>query len=138
MIRKDDFDAAKKLGSWKQKMIHGWNKIQIVSTDIFDSANKAFPLGQKLCPKIVLDIGELSPGDIGIEMVLIAKRKHEDDPVKLISTHDLNMASSDKCHVTFECKIPVTQSGVYEYGFRLYPKNSLLAHRQDFPLMRWI
>jgi hypothetical protein len=29
-------------------------------------------------------------------------------------------------------------AGVYEYGFRIFPKNADLPHRQDFGLVKWI
>jgi hypothetical protein len=48
------------------------------------------------------------------------------------------LKSIDNHIVTFTCDIPIDQPGVYNYVFRLFPKNSLLPHRQDFNLVKWI
>ncbi len=41
-------------------------------------------------------------------------------------------------HAVFACDIQPQMASVFEYGFRLYPNNPLLAHRQDFGLVRWL
>ena len=40
--------------------------------------------------------------------------------------------------MTFELTTKVRDAGVFRYGFRLYPKNAELPHRQDFAYTRWI
>jgi len=30
------------------------------------------------------------------------------------------------------------ETGVFDIGFRIYPKHKDLPHRMDFPLVRWI
>jgi len=40
--------------------------------------------------------------------------------------------------VVFACSFVPRTAGVFEYGFRLFPKHALLPHRQDFGLVRWL
>jgi len=138
LISANHFECAKKLAIWKTQVINEWNKIQVISMDVFDSNNKAFPLGSELNPSIVIDIGELSLDDIGVEIIFINKRKDEDDFETIFFKNDLNPSELINRQATFSCKIPITQSGVYEHGFRIYPKNPLLLYRQDFPLVKWV
>ena len=39
--------------------------------------------------------------------------------------------------VTYELKNFVTDSGAYDFSFRIFPKNPELAHRQSFAYMKW-
>lgn len=134
----NNFESAKKLAAWKIKVMREWANIRVVSLGVYDSLNKPFPLGSELNPSVILDLDELSATDVGIEVVFINKRKGEDDFNKIVFKSELAPIETKGKQVTFSCKIPITQTGVYEHGFRIYPKNSLLMHRPDFPLMTWI
>jgi len=39
---------------------------------------------------------------------------------------------------TYRCSFPLKHAGVYDYAFRIHPKNHGLAHRMDFPLVKWV
>ena len=39
---------------------------------------------------------------------------------------------------TFECKIEANQAGAYKTCVRMFPKNDLLPHRQDFCYIKWL
>ena len=138
LITANEFESAKKIANWKLKIASEWNNIQIISMVAFDSTNKAFPLGSELNPSIIIELGELTVNDIGVEVVFINKRKDETDFNKIIFKSELNPIETNGKQITFSCKIPITQSGVYEHGFRIYPKNPLLPNRQDFPLLKWV
>ena len=32
----------------------------------------------------------------------------------------------------------VNETGVFDIGFRIYPKHERIPHRMDFPLVRWV
>ena len=54
---------------------------------------------------------------------------------KVVFTIESNGETGDV--VTYELKNFVTDSGAYDYAFRIYPKNADLAHRQSFAYMKW-
>jgi phosphorylase/glycogen(starch) synthase len=138
MICVNQFENAKIIANWKQKITREWSNIKIISIDVYDSANKAFPLGSEINPKIVIDIGELSTDDIGIEVLFIEKRKEKNEFNKIIFKNELSIIETKGKQITYSCKIPFTQSGVYEEGVRIYPKNVLLSSRLDFPILKWV
>ena len=39
---------------------------------------------------------------------------------------------------TFECKFATNNAGSYKICIRMYPKNDLLPHRQDFCYIKWL
>ncbi len=146
-IKKKNYSNAKALAVWKEKMIKCWNDIEVVAKDTHDTANEPLPLGENFKANITLNIKELAPEDVGVELIL-ARRK--DDKFKIVLTHQLetqkvkqrvfSAGGEEEIHneVEYECEMKANFSGVFEYGFRIYPKNPMLPHRQDFNLVTWI
>ena len=87
---------------------------------------------------ITLDLNGLTAEDVGVEMVIIEKRNHHDDPFTMIASHVLKAKVSKADNVVWSGKIPMEKAGVYEYGFRIFPNHPLLAHRQDLALVKWV
>lgn len=137
-MRDNHFENAKKMAAWKHKILRAWNGLTIVTTEVYDSANKALPLGSELTPRITLDINDLAESDVGVEILFINKRKHPEEFQTLVFSSELLPVETNGRHVTYQCKIPITRSGVYEYGFRIYPRNPLLKSRMDFPIVKWV
>lgn len=151
LMRKNNNKKAKELAEWKNMVQGAWKDIEIVERDVYNFANAPLPLGEEIKASIVLDIGALKPEDISVEM-LIAERS--EDKVHIISSYQMEKkkvkkkakvaadasdgAAPNGQLVSYACNQKVTISGVYEYGFRVYPSNELLAHRQDFSLVSWI
>ena len=57
---------------------------------------------------------------------------------KIIDRHEMQLADIQENIATFYFEKPAEVVGVYDYAFRVFPKNALLAHRQDFSLMKWL
>lgn len=51
---------------------------------------------------------------------------------------ELQVVDSNEYSTTFAAEIFPQVSGVYEYGFRLYPRHELLPHKQDLCLVKWV
>jgi glycogen phosphorylase/synthase len=131
-----NYEMARHIASWKRKVMRSWDSIEVISVKTPDSTQKPLELGQHFKAEIVLDLNELSGTDIGIE-VLFGKKVN--DAVKEPSfIREMSLEKSERNLVSFGCDIPINEAGVYDYVFRLYPKNPLLPHRQDFNLVKWI
>ncbi len=136
VIKTDNYLYARKLASWKQKILRGWDSIEVISIDSTDSDKKPLGLGDKLCAKIKLRINELSKNDIGVEIIIGQKT---DDTVKnILYQHELKIIEAQHNTVTYYIEVPTERIGVFDYALRIFPKSPLLANRQDFSLMRWI
>jgi len=132
----DNYRVARELTAWKQRVSNAWDAIQLIDLQAPDTYNRSLPLGSTFEASATLDIQDLSSGDIGIEVVFY-KRKSEEE-LELISTHEMKTAHQDGTEVTYTCHFSPSVAGVFEYGFRMFPKNALLPHRQDFNLVRWL
>jgi len=131
-----NYEMARHIASWKRKILRGWDSIEVLSVKIPDSTQKPLELGQQFHAEIILDLNELSGTDIGIE-VLFGKKVN--DVVKEpIFIREMQLEKVERNIVSFSCEVAITHAGVYDYVFRLYPKNPLLPHRQDFNLVKWI
>ena len=73
---------------------------------------------------------------LGIDIVLGQK---ELDKISSINRRDrLQLESVKKGVATFGCKLAITDSGVFDFAFRIFPTSEFFAHRQDFNLVKWI
>ncbi len=143
-MRANDFAGAKALATWKARVLHSWNNIEVIEKEVYDADNNPLPLGDEFTANIVLNIKTLKPEDVGVELLVAVKRqgKHH-----IVMTHDLTaekLKSQDagdetaEQQVRYVCKKQIKFAGVYVYGFRIFPKNEMLPHRQDFSLVHWI
>lgn len=135
--KQDDFRAARTLAAWKRKVSELWDNVQVISTQVYDSHQKAFPLGEELRPTLMIDTAGLDVDEIGVEMVFIDKRRDEQESVRIISSYPMEADPAQTQPALFRCSIPVNRSGIFEYGFRVFPKHPLLVNRLDFPLVKW-
>jgi len=131
-----NYEMARHIASWKRKVTRGWDSIEVLSVKTPNSNQKPLSLGESFKAEIVLDLNELLGTDVGIEVVFGKKINDEVKEPDFIEEMTLNRA--EKNIVSFTCNIPITQAGVYDFAFRLFPKSPLLPHRQDFNLIRWI
>jgi len=131
-LGKNDFSLAKEIVAWKEKVVSEWDGIKVLD---FQSANFGNTVtGTEHECNVVVDsngIGE----DLHLELVVY---KSEDNQDKFVKTIPFTLVNRDGNINTYNLKCMVKNSGVYRYGFRLYPFNKELPHRQDFAYIRWI
>jgi phosphorylase/glycogen(starch) synthase len=131
-----NFELARHMASWKRHVTREWDNIQVVSLNLPDSTQKPLILGESFLAEIVLDIAELSPEDIGIEILF--GKKVNDEVKEPIFIREMLLTKADRNIATYTCDIPFNQAGVYDFTLRLFPKNPDLPHRQDFSILKWI
>lgn len=135
-LKDNDFEKVRQLAAWKRKVIRGWESIEVISVSIPDSTKKPLRLGENFVAEIVLNVNELIPSDIGLEVIF--GHKVNDEVKRIAFVEEMTVAGVDGNIVTYFIEIRTEQAGVYDFAFRLYPKHPLLPHRQDFNLVRWI
>ncbi|MEZ5045182.1 MAG: alpha-glucan family phosphorylase [Saprospiraceae bacterium] len=136
LLKKDHFAEAKQLTAWKKKMQAEWPGIQVLSSDIFDSENNALPVGEPFKAKLKLSLGQIDPKNIGVEVVFFKRIDEAELALKL--KEELTLAAVEGQVATYSCAIEPKMAGVYEFGFRIYPKSDLLPHQQDMALVKWV
>ncbi|MFZ4740362.1 MAG: alpha-glucan family phosphorylase [Bacteroidales bacterium] len=136
LLQDDNFLMARKISKWKRKVMRGWDSIEILSVQLPDSTQKPLMLGESFKAEIQISLNELSGMELGIEILF--GQKVNDEIKEPSFVFDMIAKKSGNDILTFKCDIPLDTAGVYDYAFRMYPKNKDLPHRQDFSLVRWI
>lgn len=136
ILKKDNFAAAKKLAAWKQKVQNSWSAIELLEMNAPDTFNRSLPLGENFKANITLQFFGIDAEDVGVEVVFY--RRKNDRELTLISKHELELSENAGSQATYSCEFQLKNSGVFEYGFRMFPKHPLLPHRMDFGLVRWL
>jgi glycogen phosphorylase/synthase len=135
LIHSDNFKKAKDLAKWKLNMIRRWSSVELYSLNIMNTSDNSLLLGDNFRAELTLVINDLSEEDFGVEIVFIQKTFEGEEVV--ISVYEMDQVKRVKDLLTLRCEVPARRVGIYNYAFRMYPKNPLLPHRQDMNLIKW-
>jgi len=133
-LQANDYAMARKIAAWKEDVASRWDGIKVVSVDDSATASAVTATGSEHEATVVLDTNGL-PGDLGVECVAF---KTLDGQEEFVSATELEPVKTEGNVVTFKMKARMKNPGMFRYAFRIYPKNPVLAHRQDFAWVRWI
>jgi phosphorylase/glycogen(starch) synthase len=136
-MQADDYHLAKDLARWKKKVRSSWESIEVVSLKHPDVSREAVSLGNSYYAEIVLDLNELSPDDIGVEIVIAELIGGENIP-EVSYSQEFELSKYENNLAYYKIEMTPKRPGVYEFGIRIFPKNAELPHRQDFNYLRWI
>lgn len=136
LIRANDNQLAYELEDWKSQIREKWYDVKVLSVKLPDSTVRPLSLGETFEAELEIDTNGINPDFIGIEMVI--GQKVMDKVSKIHQLIDLERETTPEGISRFTCTLDLIESGVYDYAFRIYPKNKHLPHRLDFPLARWI
>jgi starch phosphorylase len=135
-IRKDEFKKAHEMSEWKKHMRRNWDAIEIQQMNVYDSDNFALRVGDKFTASITVDHKEINPEHVGLEVVFF--KRIDENNLEIALREQLNESETQGNLSTYSCLIEPEVSGVYEYGFRMFPKHPDLPHKQDLQLVRWL
>jgi len=135
-LKQKDYALARELADWKMRIRSSWPALELIDLQAPDTFNRSLPLGEKFDAKAILNLQDLSPEDVGVEVVFY--KRHSEKELEFLYAQEMDLISKKEKEVVFECSFVPRTAGVFEYGFRLFPKNALLPHRQDFGLVRWL
>lgn len=128
-----DFELAKEIVAWKEKVANAWDGIKVF--DIRHSAELSNSIsGQPVQVEAIIDTNGLGR-DLHLELVI---HRVENGEEKFVGTVPFKVVKEDGNVLTYQLDTKTKNPGVFRYGFRMYPYNSNLPHRQDFAYTRWI
>ncbi len=131
----NDFKVAREIVNWKEEVASKWDQIEVISVNLGGDLNSktAVRTGSKFDCSCVIDTKGLGKS-IGVELVIY---KEHDGKETFSGTRDLKVVKDDHGVLTYNLDTTIDDAGVYRYSLRMYPKNNLLPHRQDFAYTRW-
>ena len=128
-------ELAKKISLWKEAVAERWDGIHVVSkeTSFLENGGET---GMKYKIRYVIDEQGLDDA-VGLELVSL-NNEQSDSEREVYSTHQFKMVKREGNLFTFEAEIEPSNAGTYRSCVRMYPKNDLLPHRQDFAYVKWL
>ncbi|MFZ4560876.1 MAG: alpha-glucan family phosphorylase [Saprospiraceae bacterium] len=136
VLRKNRFSAARDLAAWKQTVAERWEGVHLLEKDVFDSDNFSLHFGESFKVRIKVAHNGIPKEQLGMEAIFF-KRLSENE-LDLRFHKELQVVDSNEYSTTFAAEIFPQVWGVYEYGFRLYPRHASLPHPQDLCLVKWV
>ena len=135
LLKEDDNAAMRTLASWKFRMIRNWDGIEVMDVIFPNSTTEELNLGDMFRAELILSLGDIAPDDVMIEMV--SGQKVNDQMIEPQSIRELHLTKVDGNLAHFVIEIETALAGVFDFAFRITPKNDLLPHRMDFNLVKW-
>ena len=134
-LQADSGSLVRQIASWKETIVSEWNNMRIVSYTRPD-ASYVLSKHNELHSEVVIDLGRLRAEDLGVEMLFTTTDKKGRKHIQEVCEFEL--AGCDNGIATFRASILPERTGMYQIGTRIYPKNPLLPHRQDLPIVKWL
>ena len=125
--------VAKEIALWKETVAERWDAINVVSKENNMPATGP-ETGEQYKFTFVVDEQGLEDA-IGLEFVSLTTNEKGEDCIKEI--HPFKVVKKEGNLYTFECITDQSDAGLYKCAIRMYPKNDLLPHRQDFAYVKW-
>ena len=135
LLRANNFEKAIALSQWKKKVSQEWAHIRVEKVVAPKRDTELISLGKKYEATVDLYLSELTPEDIGLELVVTRK---EEGTLKVDQLIQAELISFSGRVATYKLSTATEGAGLFMIALRLYPKHELLPHRQDFPLVKWL
>ncbi len=130
------YKMAREIAAWKRKVSAAWDQVRIVDVQRVNIDKEAVFVGEKYHFEVKLDIANLRPEDLGVEMV-IAQQIVGGQSVNVSRTIQLEREKVEGSLVTYSLDYTPAETGTYDVALRVYPHNPNLEHRMDFALVKW-
>ena len=131
----DDYKMARVISAWKKKARREWQNVEVISQTQPDPSY-SLTESNALTSEVVLNLGDLSPQDIGVEMLFATTDvKHQ---LHIQEKCDYEVVEFDDGVAKYRASILPDRTGMYQVAVRMFAKNPLLPHRQDFELVKWL
>ena len=132
----DDYKVARQIAAWKKHLRREWQNVGVISMVKPDSSHEDIALGKEFHAEVVLSIGDLQPEDVGVELLFASS---DSKGALHIQEHfEFAPVESNDGVVRYEASLLPQTTGLYQVAARIYARNPLLPHRQDFELVRWL
>ena len=126
------FAAARELAAWKRRVNLAWHGVRVEHVEAEDGLRGP---GDTLLVRASVSLGELSPGDVAVEVV--CGRVGEDDELMepLPSTMSLDTADGEAGIARYVGQAGLGRPGPFGYTVRVVPHHPLLASRAEMGLV---
>ena len=127
--------VAREIALWKEAVAERWDAVRVVSAEKCEALVAGhIEAGTKYDINLVVDEAGLDNA-IGVELVTLKTDKKGEDHI--YSVEPLEVIKREGNLYTFHVTHTINNAGAFKVSYRIYPKNDLLPHRQDFCYVKW-
>lgn len=134
-IKANDYALAREIAAWKKHVRREWENVAVISETRPD-ASYDLSMGNEFKSEVVLSMGNLSPEDIGVETIFASMDAHGQLHINEVKEYTPVEFSDGVCK--YQVSILPDKTGMYQVASRVFAKNPLLPHRQDFECVKWL
>lgn len=128
-----NFKVAREIVAWKEKVAAHWDGVKVFDVKQQGETSNS-TTGDSYRVEVIVDTNGIGR-DLCVEEVIYQIENGEEH---LVERKPFKVVKEEGNVLTYELKTKIKDPGVFRYGFRMYPWNSELPHRQDFAFTRWI
>jgi phosphorylase/glycogen(starch) synthase len=132
----NNYVLAREIAAWKRRVSAAWDNVKILDSQRVRVDKESMVLGEKYHFEVKLDIANLLPEEIGVELV-VAKQMVGQQAPDVVLTEQLSLVSAEGSQVTYALDLAPNRTGAFDLALRVYPKNEKLPYRMDFALVKW-
>jgi starch phosphorylase len=128
----DGYGAARDFSAWAERVRAAWPRVTVAhveSTGVADAPE----LGQQLEVHAVVDLGELSPDDVQVQVAYGVVG--DDDELRHPSCVELRHVGESEGAQRYEGEVRLERRGAFGYTVRVLPRHPLLAASADLGLV---
>ncbi|MCE5331974.1 MAG: alpha-glucan family phosphorylase [Bacteroidales bacterium] len=136
ILKENNFEKAKEIAAWKEKMAFGWDAIEVLKVDLPENLIHNTQVGEDYNLNVILDVKDLDNKGVGVELVVTKSGTNNKET--LYDVEELKLVKTEGTILYFNIDYQMNRAGSFKYAFRMFPKNEDLPHRMDFCYVRWI
>lgn len=127
-----DYDGAKELAAWKERVRAAWGGVTIEHVES-SSSGDAFEMGQPLWLRVFVSLGSLTPDDVDVQVV--HGRVDDSDELREPAVTSLSVGETyEHGRYRFDGEIRLERTGPFGYTVRIVPKHERLASGAELGL----
>lgn len=134
-LKADDMKLAIEKTRWMLRIGSAWPSIQATAYNCQDSTKAPLQMGEASTFEITLFLAGLKPEEIGVEVVFGHKTNDKVNALSRVEPLQLKHCADGKA--TYSARLILDGSGVYDYAFRIYPRNPDFPESEKFRTIRW-
>lgn len=131
----DNYAMATEITGWKKRISREWDNIELSGLSLPNKSKQIISLGKSYSGEVTLEIGDLDMNEVGVELVVA---EQHNDKMSVREKYDFTPVSQQNGKALYRIDVTPDAPGLLMLAIRIYPKNSLLPHRQDFALVKWL
>jgi len=128
----DAYAGARELAAWTARVRNAWPRVRVNHVESSGVAD-APELGQRLDLRAVVDLGELTPDDVTVQVAFGAVDEHDELSAPELS--ELVRTEQVDGGWRFEGTVPLDRRGAFGYTVRVLPRHASMATSAELGLI---